>query len=152
MAKQQPRFQIESTREGGSSVLDELMGGSPSTPTQPTQPTQPPMPRALSQPPTLADRRGPHRVAGEEPAAEAGGKGLREPLRALVPLELADRVRGAIARLQYIDDDWASLNEITAVALDKAVTEAERVHNGGQPFPWRPGRKLRPGRKVGQGQ
>jgi hypothetical protein len=66
-----------------------------------------------------------------------------------VPEDLADRVRAAVAALAYRADDWASLNAATAAALEQFVTAAEAEYNGGQPFPWQPGRQLQPGRRVG---
>jgi hypothetical protein len=73
----------------------------------------------------------------------------RAPIRVQVPQDLADRVRGAIATLQYRVPEWTSLNAATTAALEALVTQAERDYNGGEPFPWAQGRKLQPGRRVG---
>jgi len=123
-----PRFSIPSTLGPGSgSVLDELTGG----PAPPAAPPAAPEPRAA-------------------PPASPVRRPTRTPIRVQVPLDLADRVRGAIAALQYRVPDWSSLNAATAAALEQLVSQAERDHNNGQPFPWNPGRKLQPGRRVGQ--
>jgi hypothetical protein len=45
--------------------------------------------------------------------------------------------------------EWESLNAATTAALERLVSEAEREHNHGEPFPWRQDGHLRPGRRVG---
>jgi len=120
------KFTIPSTLSSGS-VLDELTGGQ-----QPAAPPPDPRPRAAPAPTAPPPR--PQRV----------------PIRVQVPQDLADRVRGAIATLQYRVPEWASLNVATAAALEQLVTQAEREHNDGEPFPWQSGHKLQPGRRVGR--
>jgi hypothetical protein len=95
--------------------------------------------------PVAPSRPGPPAQRAEGPALA----GKRVPIRVQVPEELADRVRAAVAALAYQEDAWSSLNSATAAALEKLVAEAEAEHNDGQPFPWRPGRQLQPGRRVG---
>jgi len=80
----------------------------------------------------------------------AAPRETRTPIRVLIPEALADRVRGAVAALQYREPGWSSLNAAAAAALENFVTEAEQAHNGGRPFPWRAGRQLQPGRRMGQ--
>jgi hypothetical protein len=126
------RFEIQSTQPGGS-VLDELTGVQPAAAAVPADAAAPPDSRPSRSPQPGAVTRSPQRV----------------PIRVQVPAELADRVRAAVAALAYQDSDWSSLNEATAAALEQFVAAAEAKHNGGEPFPWRPGRKLQPGRRVG---
>ena len=128
MTAKTPRFSIPSTLASGSgSVLDELTG----SPAPSAAPSAGPDPR-VTQP------------ASPEP------RSTRTPIRVQVPQDLADRVRGAIATLQYRVPEWSSLNVATAAALEQLVSQAEREHNNGEPFPWQRGRKLQPGRRVGQ--
>lgn len=129
-------FSLPSTNPGGS-ILDELTGAPPAPPAA-TPPTTTP------EVPASTPRAEPHPAAAPEPTA-----GRRVPIRVQIPEPLADRVRGAVAALAYRADSWTSLNAATAAALEAFVSQAEAEHNGGQPFPWRPGRQLQPGRRVG---
>lgn len=133
-----PRFAIQSTQQ--PSILDEITGGAPAPPSaRPRAVPATPAPTAASRP-----------VRTPTPAAEPAPSSARAPIRVQIPWELADRVRGAIASLQYRIPEWNSLNTATAAALEQLVTQAEDDHNDGQPFPWQPGHKLQPGRRVGQ--
>lgn len=124
------RFQVQSTQPGGS-VLDELTGGG-----QPRPEPAPALPAA---------------EAPRQPRAAAPAAALaRTPIRVQVPVDLADRVRGAVAALAYQVPAWSSLNAATTAALEQFVTDAETEYNGGERFPWDPGRQLQPGRRVGQ--
>jgi hypothetical protein len=129
-----PKFAIHSTQPpGASSVLDELTGGAPTAPAAAAPPV-----RAAPEP-------GSRTAPPESPAPRVS----RDPIRVQVPRDLADRVRGAIAALAYRVPEWASLNVATAAALEQLVSQAEREHNNGEPFPWQPGDHLLPGRRVG---
>lgn len=125
-AANRPRFAIQSTQPPGGSVLDELTGTPPA-----------------AAPPTAAP-------AANQAARRAPAGPRRTPIRVHIPEALADRVRGAVATLAYQVPEWASLNAATAAALEQFVTAAEREHNDGEPFPWRAGHHLQPGRRVGQ--
>ena len=130
-----PKFAIHSTQPGAASVLDELTGGGPAPP-------------AAAAPPVRTAPEPGSRPASPAPAA-AAARVTRDPIRVQVPKDLADRVRGAIAALAYRVPEWASLNVATAAALEQLVSQAEREHNNGEPFPWQPGNHLLPGRRVG---
>lgn len=142
-------FTIPSTVAAPPSVFDELTGASP----QPAAPAEPPAepdspPVITSAPAQLLRATTPARqpARSSQPAQDA-----RVPIRVQVPQALADRVRGAIAHLQYREPGWESLNMATEAALEAFVAQAEQDHNDGQPFPWNSGQKLRPGRRIGHG-
>lgn len=131
-----PRFNVTSTQQTPpASIADELMG----TPTSAAPVSAPPA-APLAQPVVTP------RPAGRpvEPAPPA-----KVPIRAHVPAELADRVRGAVAALGYQVDGWSSLNSAVVAALEQFVADAEQQYNHGRPFPWEQGRQLQPGRKLG---
>ena len=135
-----PKFAIHSTQPGAASVLDELTGGGPAPPAAAA-----PLVRTAPEP---GSRPAPPAPASPAPASPAP-RVARDPIRVQVPRDLADRVRGAIAALAYRVPEWASLNVATAAALEQLVSQAEREHNNGEPFPWQPGDHLMPGRRVG---
>lgn len=139
-AKPARQFSLPSTKPAG--LLEELTGTAAPAPAAAAPRPVPAVPGA--DPPAERHAR---QAATEAPAAGLPGK--RVPIRVQVPEELADRVRAAVAHLAWREESWSSLNAATAAALEKFVEAAEDDHNGGEPFPWKPGRQLPAGRRVG---
>jgi len=123
------RFEVASTQ---ASVLDELTAGVPATAAMSPAPPAP-----------AAER---HERA---PQVEPPPKKTRVPIRVQVPEDIADRFRAGVAALAYRVPAWQSLNEAVADAMEQYVAAAEAEHNGGERFPWEPGRQLQSGRRVG---
>ena len=85
--------------------------------------------------------------------AERAEAGDQAPTKAratfYLPADLLDRLRNAADALSG-PPTRATVNATVADALAREVSRLERKHNGGDPFPARPG-SLRPGRKGGRG-
>lgn len=146
-ARQRGFSQLPSTQPAGG-LLDELTGGAaPAAPAAaPRRPVQAPLTAAV---PDLPAARAARRPAEPAEAPAAGIPGKRVPIRVQVPEELADRVRAAVTHLAWRAESWSSLNAATTAALEQFVKAAEDEHNGGEPFPWTPGKQLPAGRRVG---
>jgi hypothetical protein len=136
------QFTLPSTKPAG--VLEELTSG----PAASAPPAARPDPAAPADLPAGRPARRAAPEAPEAPAADVPAR--RVPIRVQVSEELADRVRAAVAHLAWQEESWSSLNAATAAALEKFVKAAEDAHNGGEPFPWTPGRQLPAGRRVGR--
>lgn len=139
------QFSLPSTKPAG--VLEELTSG-PAAPAPPAARTVQPAPAAPAGLPAGRPARQAAPEAPEAPAADVPAR--RVPIRVQVPEELADRVRAAVTHLAWREESWSSLNAATAAALEQFVKAAEDAHNGGEPFPWTPGRQLPAGRRVGR--
>jgi len=139
-------FHLASTLPKGS-ILDELTDSAPAPARRAATPPPAAEPPAAAAAPLPAPATIP---SARQPARPQADRATRTPIRVNVPPALADRVRAAVAALQYRVPEWESLNIATTAALERLVTEAEQAYNGGEPFPWQRGGHLRPGRRVGQ--
>lgn len=119
-------------------------------PPRPTNAAEPPAAIAPALTPTSAT---PRDVAPDEIVEEAAvdtdtGVGTRRKKREtfLVPEELADAMRNAIVHLSG-PPLYYTLAEFGEHAIRSYITQLEREHNGGRPFPPRP-RAVRQGRPL----